>query len=99
MDLGPRLGSGIPLVARAAEMARLHASLARAEVGAAGAVLVSGDAGIGKSRLLDELGRDALSGGGWVLPGLALDVGEPGLPYLPFVEILVYLNRQDPAAV
>jgi DNA-binding CsgD family transcriptional regulator len=80
-------------------MARLHASLARAEVGAASAVLVSGDAGVGKSRLLDELGRDALSRGGMVLSGRCLDVGETGLPYLPFVEILVYLNRQDPAAV
>ncbi|HEX5407335.1 MAG TPA: AAA family ATPase [Pseudonocardiaceae bacterium] len=99
MDLVPRLGSGIPLVARAAEMARLHAPLARAEVGAAGAVLVSGDAGVGKSRLLDELGRDALSRGGMVLSGRCLDVGETGLPYLPFVEILVYLNQQDPAAV
>jgi DNA-binding CsgD family transcriptional regulator len=95
----PRLGSGIPLVARVAEMDRLRASLQRAEVGVAGAVLVSGDAGVGKSRLLDELGRTALSRGGVVLVGRCLDVGETGLPYLPFVEILVNLNRQDPAAV
>jgi ATP/maltotriose-dependent transcriptional regulator MalT len=99
MELVPRLGSGIPLVARVAEMDRLGASLARAEVGVAGAVLVSGDAGIGKSRLLEELGRTASSRGGMVLTGRCLDVGETGLPYLPFVEILVYLNRQDPAAV
>jgi ATP/maltotriose-dependent transcriptional regulator MalT len=99
MELVPRLGSGIPLVARAAEMDRLRASLARAEVGVAGAVLVSGDAGIGKSRLLDEVGRTATSRGGMVLTGRCLDVGETGLPYLPFVEILVYLNRLDPAAV
>ncbi|HKN95997.1 MAG TPA: AAA family ATPase, partial [Pseudonocardiaceae bacterium] len=99
MELVPRLGSGIPLVARVAEMDRLRASLARAEVGVAGAVLVSGDAGIGKSRLVEELGRTATSRGGIVLTGRCLDVGETGLPYLPFVEILVYLNRQDPAAV
>ncbi len=84
---------------RAAEMARLHASLSRAEAGSAGAVLVSGDAGVGKSRLTDELGRAAQSKGGIVLVGRCLDVGETGLPYLPFVEILVYLNRQDPTAV
>ncbi|HEX4725179.1 MAG TPA: AAA family ATPase [Pseudonocardiaceae bacterium] len=99
MDLVPRLGSGIPLVARAAEMARLRASLARAEAGAAGAVLVSGDAGVGKSRLLAELGQYAEARDVLVLSGRCLDVGETGLPYLPFVEVLVQLNRQDPAAV
>ena len=99
MELVPRLGSGIPLVARATEMARLRASLSRAEAGAASAVLVSGDAGVGKSRLLEELGRAAETRGGLVLSGRCLDVGETGLPYLPFVEILVQLNRTDPDAV
>jgi ATP/maltotriose-dependent transcriptional regulator MalT len=80
-------------------MARLHASLARAEVGAATAVLISGDAGVGKSRLIEELAKTASSRGGRVLVGRCLDVGETGLPYLPFVEILVHLNRQDPMAV
>jgi ATP/maltotriose-dependent transcriptional regulator MalT len=99
MELVPRLGSGIPLVARATEMARLRASLSRAEAGAASAVLVSGDAGVGKSRLIEELGRAAETRGGLVLSGRCLDVGETGLPYLPFVEILVQLNRTDPDAV
>jgi len=99
MDLVPRLGSGIPLVARAAEIARLRASLARAEAGSAGAVIVSGDAGIGKSRLLEELGRAAEARDALVLSGRCLDVGETGLPYLPFVEILVQLNRTDPDSV
>jgi len=86
-------------VARAAEMVRLRASLARAEAGAASAVLVSGDAGVGKSRLLEELGRTAAAKDALVLSGRCLDVGETGLPYLPFVEILVQLNRSDPDAV
>ena len=86
-------------MARAAELARLRAALSQAEVGAAGAVLISGDAGVGKSRLIDELGRIAQSQGDIVLVGRCLDVGETGLPYLPFVEILVYLNRQNPLAV
>src|SRR5882757_10137389 len=99
MELVPRLGSGIPLVARATEMARLRASLSRAEAGAASAVLVSGDAGVGKSRLLEEMGRAAETRGALVLSGRCLDVGETGLPYLPFVEILVQLNRTDPDTV
>jgi DNA-binding CsgD family transcriptional regulator/tetratricopeptide (TPR) repeat protein len=86
-------------VARAAEMTRLRASLSRAEAGSASAVLVSGDAGVGKSRLLEELGRTAESRGALVLSGRCLDVGETGLPYLPFVEMLVQLNRADPGAV
>jgi DNA-binding CsgD family transcriptional regulator len=80
-------------------MSRLRASLARAEAGAATAVLVSGDAGVGKSRLLEELGRAAETRDAMVLSGRCLDVGETGLPYLPFVEVLVQLNRLDPDAV
>ena len=86
-------------MARAAEMVRLRASLAAAAAGAASAVLVSGDAGVGKSRLLEELGKIAAAKDALVLSGRCLDVGETGLPYLPFVEILVQLNRSDPDAV
>ncbi|MEU4744746.1 AAA family ATPase, partial [Actinosynnema sp. NPDC023658] len=49
-----RLGSGIPLVARSREMARLRAALDEAARGQAGAVLIAGDAGVGKTRLVDE---------------------------------------------
>jgi ATP/maltotriose-dependent transcriptional regulator MalT len=99
MDLVPRLGSGIPLVARTTEIAQLRSALARADSGTAGAVLVSGDAGVGKSRLLDELSHYATEQGALVLSGRCLDVGETGLPYLPFAEVIAQLQRIDPAAV
>lgn len=85
MPVVARLGSGIPLVARGREMARLRASLAHAAGGKASAVLLAGDAGVGKTRVVDELasGADTL-----VLTGRCLDVGEIGIPYLPFAEIL-----------
>lgn len=85
MPLVARLGSGIPLVARGREMARLRASLASAAAGTASSVLLAGDAGVGKTRVVDELaaGADAL-----VLTGRCLDVGEIGIPYLPFAEVL-----------
>ncbi|WP_433263523.1 helix-turn-helix transcriptional regulator [Actinosynnema sp. CS-041913] len=85
MPLVARLGSGIPLVARSREMTRLRAALDEAARGLAGAVLLAGDAGVGKTRLVDELASaaDAL-----VLTGRCLDVGETGLPYLPFTEAL-----------
>ncbi|MFB9596916.1 AAA family ATPase [Saccharothrix longispora] len=81
-----RLGSGIPLVARSREVARLRAALDDAARGTAGAVLLAGDAGVGKSRLVDELA--AAAGDALVLTGRCLGVGETGLPYLPFTEAL-----------
>ena len=47
----PRLGSGVPLVARDGEIAQLDAALGRAVSGQASAVLLWGDAGVGKSRM------------------------------------------------
>jgi ATP/maltotriose-dependent transcriptional regulator MalT len=99
MDLVPRLGSGIPLVARTVEIAQLRSALARADSGTACAVLVSGDAGVGKSRLLDELSHHATEQGTLVLSGRCLDVGETGLPYLPFAEVIAQLQRVDQVAV
>lgn len=55
--------------------------------GEGGVVLLSGEPGIGKSRLLREVSDKALSDGWLVLSGRAYDTeGMP--PYLPFVEVL-----------
>ena len=52
-------------------------------------MLLAGDAGVGKTRLLTEL-RDVALGEGWlVLAGHCLDLADGPLPYLPFSEILV----------
>jgi DNA-binding CsgD family transcriptional regulator len=94
-----RLGSGIPLVARGREMRRLRAALDCAAAGSAGAVLLSGDAGVGKSRLVDELTRLAQEQSALVLTGRCVDVGEMGLPYLPFAEAFGQVPRDAVAAV
>ncbi|QFU88030.1 helix-turn-helix transcriptional regulator [Amycolatopsis sp. YIM 10] len=99
MHIVPRLGSGIPLVARTSEMRRLRAALARAERNEAGAVLLSGDAGVGKTRVLTELGEHAAGRGALVLTGRCLDVREGGLPYLPFAEALTPLATSGDSAV
>src|SRR5215217_7383824 len=91
MHLVPRLGSGIPLVARTQEMRQLRAAFARAERGEAGAVLLSGDAGVGKTRLLTALGEHVGACGALVLTGRCIDVREGGLPYLPFADALAPL--------
>src|SRR4051794_6039408 len=78
------------LVGRDAELTELASSLGvRASVdGTPGVVLLSGDAGVGKTRLLVEL-RDLAFTQGWqVFAGHCLDFGESALPYLPFSEVL-----------
>ncbi|POX46079.1 LuxR family transcriptional regulator [Streptomyces sp. Ru71] len=77
-----------PLVGRDRELARLLGVLERARAGEARAVLVAGDAGVGKTRLLDEVAGHAARHGMRVLTGHCVDLGDVGLPYLPFTEIL-----------
>jgi DNA-binding CsgD family transcriptional regulator len=91
--LVPRIGSGIQLVGRSAELTALRSALTAAANGQAGAVLLSGDAGVGKSRLLAELVEVAHDMGATVFTGRCLDVDEAGLPYLPFVEALGQLTE------
>jgi DNA-binding NarL/FixJ family response regulator len=63
------------------------------------AVLLSGDAGVGKTRLLVAL-RDHAHERDWrVLAGHCLDFGDSALPYLPFSEILGRLEVELPEVV
>ncbi len=60
------------------------------------AVLLSGDAGVGKTRLLTEL-RDLANEQGWqVFAGHCLDFGDSALPYLPFSEVLGRIAAELP---
>lgn len=99
MGLMPRLGSGIPLVGRRAELERLRAALATAGDGEPGAVLLAGDAGVGKTRLLAELTDEAEAAGALVLTGRCLDIAEHGLPYLAFADALAPLTAHPDASV
>ncbi|WP_216094368.1 ATP-binding protein, partial [Jiangella alba] len=74
----PRLGTGVPFTARGSESAQLRTALQRARGGAGVAVLLSGDAGVGKSRLLTEFLAEAEAGGTHVLLGRCVSVGEAG---------------------
>jgi len=90
-----RLGAGIPLVARRKEMRTLRDALRRAAGGEAVGLLLSGDAGVGKSRLAAELVALARSEGHLVLTGRCLDTAEAALPYLPFAEVTRGLAEHD----
>ncbi|WP_340540229.1 helix-turn-helix transcriptional regulator [Nocardioides sp. GXZ039] len=59
-------------------------------------VLLSGDAGVGKTRLLRAL-RDLAFDEGWqVYAGHCLDFGDSALPYLPFSEVLGRITAELP---
>lgn len=75
------------LIGRGAEFAELTAALARAAAGSAGVVLVSGDAGVGKTHLVSALTRAARDDGCAVLVGQCAELGE-SMPYLPLADAL-----------
>ncbi len=80
------------LVGRDAERARLESALEQACEGAGSLVLLSGDAGVGKTRLAAELATRASS----VLRGTATHGGSA--PYAPVIAVLRGLLRADPHA-
>lgn len=88
-----------PLVGRSTEMAALLSAVDEAKTARAGAVLLSGDAGVGKTRLLDEVAAGAQQRGFAVLVGRCTDFGDAGLPYLPFTEIFGRLAGERPELV
>ena len=73
------------LVGRDAELARLRGLLQDAAAGRAVTGLVSGDAGIGKSRLVAEAVQIAERDGFTVLCGQCAEIGD-SVPYLPFAD-------------
>ena len=81
-------------VGRAEELDRLLALLDRAERGRPAVGLVAGDAGVGKTRLLDELAARAEGRGARVLVGGCMEVGDVGLPYVPFIDAFRDLGRR-----
>lgn len=84
-----------PFIGREDELGRLADVLERARGGEARAVLIGGDAGVGKTRALDELAGRAAADGMTVLTGHCVDLGDVGLPYLPFTEVLGALAADE----
>jgi DNA-binding CsgD family transcriptional regulator/tetratricopeptide (TPR) repeat protein len=90
--MGQRVSCPV-LVGRDAEVARLRAAIERAAAGQPATVLVAGEAGIGKTRLVTEAAGHAAGLGAVALAGGCLDVGEGVLAYAPVVEALRPLAR------
>lgn len=78
-----------PFVGRSADLAWLRSRLADAVGGHGGSVLIAGEAGVGKSRLVEEL-LLGLDPGVLVLTGNCLDLRSEEMPLLP---VMGWLRR------
>ena len=91
-DMARRLSSPV-IVGRDEELDRLRAAVARGSTGETEAVVVGGEAGVGKSRLVEELARGAESRGMLVVTGGCSALSDMPLPYAPVVAIVEALVR------
>ena len=82
-------------VGRAEELAVLDAALGRAADADPAVVLVAGESGVGKSRLVAEFGDRARASGGRVLTGECIELVEGELPYAPIARILRALPEEE----
>jgi DNA-binding NarL/FixJ family response regulator len=75
------------IVGRTAELSQMRALLAESVSGQSVVLLVSGDAGVGKTRLLSELSAEAAGNGFTVLSGRCAELADT-VPYLPLADAL-----------
>ncbi|MFH8488811.1 helix-turn-helix transcriptional regulator [Streptomyces longisporoflavus] len=91
-------------VGRSDELGVLNDALARARGTAPGtgepqALLLGGEAGVGKTRLIEEFTAAARAEGAVVALGGCVEIGAEGLPFAPFSSALRSLRRQLPDEV
>jgi len=86
-----------PFVGRALELELLGAAFERARAGESQTVVVAGEAGVGKTRLVEQAGASAAVSGALVLTGASLEhAGE--VPFLALAEALRELGQTFEAA-
>ncbi len=83
-------------VGRGDELEMLNDALARAAAGEPQALLLGGEAGVGKTRLVEEFATAACRGGAVVALGGCVEIGADGLPFAPFSTALRALRRELP---
>ena len=92
----PGVGAHLRLVGRPAELLAGRAALARVADGVGQAIVFEGEAGIGKTRLVDELLEEAASRGLQVFRGAAHEL-EQSLPFAAIADVLRLDPRSDDA--
>ncbi|WP_367320646.1 AAA family ATPase [Streptomyces sp. HUAS ZL42] len=83
-------------VGRADELETLNDALARAAAGEPQALLIGGEAGVGKTRLVEEFATAACRRGAVVALGGCVEIGADGLPFAAFSTALRALRRELP---
>jgi hypothetical protein len=96
-EIGGRVQSPT-VVGRVEELQTVEAARRRAADGEPAVVLVGGEAGVGKTRLIAELTTHCAADGNRVLAGGCVPVGDGALPYAPIVEVLRVLVAEAGAA-
>ena len=89
----PRSGSSPAFIGRVDELAALRTALGRASDADPTIVVIAGEAGVGKTRLLDQFAAEASAAGAVVLIGGCFQVAERAVPYAPLIEALRSLMR------
>jgi predicted ATPase len=87
----PRAGEASPLIGRHEELVWLDQALARVRRGDPAVVLIGGDVGVGKSRLVREFSA-SVAATAHVLTGKCPELGAIGLPFAPFTDVLTELT-------
>ena len=93
--VAPDLDSATPTLGRDREIAHLVEHLGIGGEPRSRAVLLAGDAGVGKTRVLAELTDHADRAGWGTAVGHCVDFGDSALPYLPFSELFGRIARDD----
>lgn len=88
------MGQEFPIVDRKDELALLKALLEKSLRGNGQVAFVAGEGGVGKTRLVQELGRYAQEKGALFIVGRSFEE-EAVVPYSPWVETIRSLLRQD----
>ncbi|MEE1814378.1 AAA family ATPase [Streptomyces sp. SP18ES09] len=83
-------------VGRAGELTALTEALSRATAGEPQALLIGGEAGVGKTRLIEEFLDTARDRDAVVALGGCVELGADGLPFAPFSAALRALRRRIP---
>ncbi|HVY04666.1 MAG TPA: AAA family ATPase [Burkholderiales bacterium] len=96
-SIASRMPALAPMTGREASLERLHAAWGRACAGQRQLCWLAGEAGIGKTTLVDHFA--ASLGAIAFAQGHCVEQHGPGEPYLPVLEALATLCRDDPALV
>src|SRR4051794_30229825 len=83
----------LEFIGREAELATLTTALETAVAGAPTVVLLGGEAGVGKTRLVEEAAGRARAAGARVLAGNCIELGGEGLAFGPLAHALRMLMR------